>query len=435
MTSDLGTGGVAGGFAPNDGSALPLPLFRPEAIGSAGGMMGRPIAVLPISWGLIGVVLATIVLTFGIFLSVGTFSRKESAPGIVRATGGDIRIEANAPGVASYVPVAEGQSVRAGETLLVVDTPRNNADGRSHNQQIIESLDRELASLFHRVRALEKEAAIERGGMSLRIAALQNELDVAVAQEATASARLSLAKESLDRALPAAKKGFISGEAMRRRQEEVILLRQAVADARGTQSRLQGQIAELRTSEEQRPLTLVQERGQLQDSFARIRRDKENYASQQGYTIKAPANGTISAVQISRGQAVAPQRQLMTLSRPGSIVSAEIFVASRSIGFLELGQEVKVSYDAFPSQHFGFGKGRIRAISSTVLRPDDVEAAVRVEEPVYRVLIDLKDNRVHAYGKVYRVRPGLAINASIILEKRTFAQWLLDPLLALRGHL
>lgn len=424
---------AAGGFA-RDGQG-DLPLFRPEALAVANGGMGRPIAVLPMSWGLIGAVLGALVLAFVIFLSVGTYSRKETAFGIVRAVGGDVRIEASAPGIASSVFVTEGQRVRAGDTLLVVETPRNGVDGRPVNQTLIASLDRELADLGQRLRALDAESAIDRSGTLSRLAALRTELGVARTQEAAASERLTLASEAFDRIRHVADKGFISGEAMRRRKEEVIVLRQAIADARGIQSRLTGQIAELSAYDERRPLELLRQRGQLQDAVARVRRERESYAGQQGYSIKAPADGTISALQVSKGQAVSPQRALMTLGRPGAAVSAEIFVPSRAVGFLEPGQEVKVRYDAFPYQRFGVATGKVRSVSSTILRPEEVQAAIKVEEPVYRVLIELDADRIRAYGREYRIRPGLALNASIVLDERTFGDWLLDPIVALRGRL
>lgn len=426
---------AAGGFARDNYEHPELPLFRPEALTAASSEVGRPIAALPISWALLGGLLGAMVIGFAIFLSIGTFSRKETANGIVRAVGGDIRIEATAPGIASHVTVAEGQNVRAGETLLIVSTPRNDAGGRPLNETMIDSLGRDLAGLETRMDSLQQGADVERTGAASRLAALQGELAAAKAQETTAAQRLTLAEDAFTRLAPVAEKGFISGEAVRRRREEVLMLRQAVTDARGVQSRIAGQISDVKTSEARRPLVLLEEHGQLQDAIARIRRERDSYIGQRGYSIKAPADGTITALQISNGQSVAPQRQLMTLSRPGAAVLAEIFVPSRAIGFLEPGQEVKVRYDAFPAQRFGVATGNVRSIASTILRPEEVQSAVKVEEPVFRVLIELDDAHVRAYGKAYRIRPGLALSASITLDRRTFAEWLLDPIIALRGRL
>jgi membrane fusion protein len=77
----------------------------------------------------------------------------------------------------------------------------------------------------------------------------------------------------------------------------------------------------------------------------------------------------------------------------------------------------------------------VRTISSTVLRPDQIVATIHVEEPVYRVVVALDQDAINAYGQRYRIRSGMALSADIVLDRRSFAQWLLDPIKALRGRL
>ena len=66
---------------------------------------------------------------------------------------------------------------------------------------------------------------------------------------------------------------------------------------------------------------------------------------------------------------------------------------------------------------------------------DTVNTAARLEEPVYRVLVTLDSNKIGAYGRQYELRNGLALTADVVLERRSFAAWLLDPIRALRGRL
>lgn len=182
-------------------------------------------------------------------------------------------------------------------------------------------------------------------------------------------------------------------------------------------------------------MTVAQQRGELLDLIARTRRERDAAAGQRGYAVTAPTSGVVTTVQAGDGQPIDPQTTLMTVSTGTRAMMAELFVPSRAIGFIEEGQKVRLRYDAFPYQRFGVGTGRVKAISSTVLRPDQVTAAIRIEEPVYRVVIALDESSITAYGHRYRIRPGFALNADIILDRRSFAQWLLDPILALRGRL
>nr|WP_243852848.1 HlyD family efflux transporter periplasmic adaptor subunit [Sphingomonas naasensis] len=374
-------------------------------------------------------------IAFVLILSLGTYTRRESARGVVKSIDGEARVAVPAQGIIDTLYVHEGQRVRTGDVLLLVKTGRSGADGRPIDGASMASLDRELASLEERVRALDAAAQIDSAADPARLGALRAQWKAASAQESGLTQRLKLAREALVRVEPLANKGFISGEALRRRKEEVIALEQAVADARGAQARIDGQIGELQANAAQRPMSLVQERGRLLDLMAQSRRERDALAGNRQFTITAPVDGTITALQVARGQPIDPGRPPMTISRSGAGLQAEIFVPSRAIGFLEPGQRVRVRYEAFPFQRFGTAAGTVSTISSTVLKPQEVDAALRVEEPVFKVLITLEGDTVDAYGRRYRVRPGMALSADFVLDERSFGEWLLDPILALRGHL
>jgi membrane fusion protein len=58
-----------------------------------------------------------------------------------------------------------------------------------------------------------------------------------------------------------------------------------------------------------------------------------------------------------------------------------------------------------------------------------------VKEPVYRVDVKLERQHVIALGKEIALRPGMLVNADILLERRTLLEWLFEPVLQLRGRL
>ncbi len=55
-------------------------------------------------------------------------------------------------------------------------------------------------------------------------------------------------------------------------------------------------------------------------------------------------------------------------------------------------------------------------------------------ERVYRVTVAIDHQTIEAYGKAVPLQAGMTLTADIILEKRSLIQWLLDPLLSLRGR-
>ena len=120
----------------------------------------------------------------------------------------------------------------------------------------------------------------------------------------------------------------------------------------------------------------------------------------------------------------------MTIVPSGSELQAELYVPSRAAGFIAEGQVVRLLYDAFPYTRFGPGFGAIAAISTAVLRPEEVGAAVKVTEPVYRVVVNLKAAFMQGYGRMMPLQSGMALTADILLEDRSFLDLLLDPLRA-----
>lgn len=427
---------VSGGLI-RDESMDRTPLFRPEALAAASDSgLGQPIAQLPVTWSLLSITMGMMLLAFVALMVFGSYTRREVALGLVSSTGTDVRITVPSPGVVKDVIVSDGQKVRAGQALIAIETLHNSVTGRSVDQELIGNLDREIMNLNQRLRSLSEFAAIELRGMPPRLEALRQERIAAKAQEISASKRLRLAEDALVRIEPVAAHGFISGESMRQRKEEILELQQGIADAHGAEARLDGQISELENQIARQPMAVAQQRGELLNQISRVQRDREAAAAQTGFTIRSPTSGVVTTLQVAKGQPVDGQMTLMTVSHKtkGNML-AEIFVPSRAIGFLEPGQEVRLRFEAFPYQRFGVGTGRIRTISSNVLRPDQVAATIKIEEPVYRVIVTLDCDTIMAYGRRYHIRPGFALNADIVLERRNFAQWLLDPIIALRGRL
>ena len=72
------------------------------------------------------------------------------------------------------------------------------------------------------------------------------------------------------------------------------------------------------------------------------------------YVIRAPTAGRISTLQATR-RTDTPIRSASSWrsSQSTAVLQAELLVPARAIGFVEVGQPVRILYDAFPYQHFG----------------------------------------------------------------------------------
>ena len=100
------------------------------------------------------------------------------------------------------------------------------------------------------------------------------------------------------------------------------------------------------------------------------------------------------------------------------------------MGFVNEGQEVRLLYDAFPYQQFGSYLGTVTAVSGTIIAPNEAIVPFDLREPTYRVSVALNRLEVDAFGKSVRLQPGMMLQANFVLERRSFLDWLLEPLRA-----
>ena len=147
--------------------------------------------------------------------------------------------------------------------------------------------------------------------------------------------------------------------------------------------------------------------------------------------IRAPMAGIVTNIAVNRGQSVAADAPLATVLPKGSGMHVELLVPTRAIGFLTKGQEVVLRYEAFPYERFGQYRGVITESAATVEagRPRGQphrQGPSRVSEP--------GDRRRGARGE-FPLRPGMLVNADLLLEKRTLLEWVFEPVLQLKGRL
>src|SRR5207248_7705638 len=134
-------------------------------------------------------------------------------------------------------------------------------------------------------------------------------------------------------------------------------------------------------------------------------------------------------LHVGTGQTVQPQRLQLEIVPDDSPLQAELLIPTRAAGFVRIGQTVRFLYDAFPYQNFGAYTGRITELSHTVLTKSDTAGPIAPEEPVYKAIAVLDRPDVDANGKAVPLQAGMLLKAQIILDRRTLASWILDPLL------
>lgn len=108
---------------------------------------------------------------------------------------------------------------------------------------------------------------------------------------------------------------------------------------------------------------------------------------------------------------------------------AELLVPSRAAGFVKEGQNVRLLYDAFPYQKFGFHSGEVSNVSRAVVNANELPVISSINEPVFVITVQLERQDVDANNELYQLQSGMTLAADIILEDRKIWEWVFEPIL------
>ncbi len=160
------------------------------------------------------------------------------------------------------------------------------------------------------------------------------------------------------------------------------------------------------------------------------------------HTVIAAEDGLVSNVIAVPGDRVTMDKALCTIIPEGAVLEGNMFVHSRDIGFVRVGQTILLKYDAYPYQNFGLYKGTIVNIAESSLSQKEYDFPVLpnadnpyIMDSYYRVIVKLDKQTVKAYGKLSNLNAGMTFIGEIIGEKRKIWQWILEPIYTLRGSL
>ncbi len=203
-------------------------------------------------------------------------------------------------------------------------------------------------------------------------------------------------------------------------------------DAREMRGRLGKLREELSTSESQLRQSMssrpVSETMEQQNRLARLQSEISTAElALQHTTITAPVSGLITTIDIrSTGTVLQPGQTFATISPAGARLVVEAQVPNKDIAFIEKGLPAKLKFDAFPFQDYGPVEGTVLEVSPDAQLDKNAQS-------FYKVTIVPRKTEMVAKDKTVPLRPGLALTAEIITERKSILSLILEPFRKLKG--
>jgi membrane fusion protein len=325
--------------------------------------------------------------------------------------------------------------VREGDPLftLNVQSPMLAGPAQAELQQTFRSRLRSLdeAALQARALLLQRQTALGE-----RLAALQREQAQLEAQAGLQAERLVLAEAALARLQALGGEKFVSAAQIQTKSEEVLGQRvEGAALARQRQA-LQREAATLAAERRELPLQADTALGEIERDRAEVAEAAVRAGTQSAsrhLVVQAPADGVLSGMSASPGQAVTADAALASLSPTGGTLQAHLFAPSSALGFVQPAQPVWLRLAAFPYQKFGLQTGTVAQVAQAPLAPAELAvvpiAARPGSEPLYRVTVLLDRQAVSAAGQNRPLVAGMQLEADVMLERRRLVEWLFEPVI------
>ena len=379
------------------------------------------------------------------------------ANGKISTEGSTKIIQPAISGVVTSINVHEGQRVKKGETLLVLDKTTAEKDVATANQSlntarverdilrrlavggntddIINNADlpdetkamlRQFASSQTTLSAARRQAA---GGI---ISNYQQQLQFnqqAKNQLETNAQNLKNRKAEIEKQLPNANpvdklrlqnelsnidQRITSADSAVLGQNQQLLQSQSALTQAQNQS--QTQIAETNSAFNNQIITAEKRITELENNLVKA---KQILAQT---TITAPVDGTILSLTVKTiGGVVNAGQQLAQIVPEKVPLYVDAALDNQDIGFVKSGQRVVVKVATYPFQRYGYLEGTVENISPDAIQDDK-------KGLIYKAKIKLNDDKSSKQNQL-KLLPGMSVSVEITTGQRRIIEFFLDPLI------
>jgi membrane fusion protein len=410
-------------------------LFREEAVAARTNSSISEVTIAgPLSYSL----LAFVALFFASGLLgvvfFGQYTKKETVQGYVTTTEANIRVFSQVDGILTSLLIEDGGEVQAGQLLAIVSTGHSTSKATSVQAEILASMTEETAALQEQIDFTLRISGSRQHALEQEIDNALLDIETLSDQRDTASERLALARRDYKRLEDVHNEGLVSDVALGESRASVLDAELQLSNVDRELSEQESRIKQYRFDLAEMPAVAARQVAELTIELERLEQRITNVEGQHSVAVVAPIAGRVSVLARRPGQQISVDVPVLSILPKSASFYAELFVPSRSIGFVRTGSDVIIRYDAFPYQKYGAHSGTVTHVSSIPVRPHEADAEIPIVEASYVIRATIREDSIEVDGQPVSVQAGMRLEADVVRDRRRLIEWLFDPLVAAAGR-
>jgi len=406
-------------------------LFRIEAVrASAGPKFGNPVFYQPVSVKILITVLSIIFILFLLFAASAQIKQTQLVRGYLSPLEGETKIYSPRAGIFQQIISHEGQYVEEGDILATVTDTEFDAAGKQTSSVLLEHLDQQKTQLLDQLNLVHQRAQLNAEQLLSRANAYERELALLHEENQVLMHRLDLAEKEYNSNQILLQSGAIS---LSEHNQKLSVYYNFLQTSKTNLLQIEGKKLSLTDARQQlklHPMLIKDELLSVEGMLSQLSARRQELESSSSFTITAPFDGNIFNLLSSAGNYADPRVPLLTLIPATYTLEAVLYLPSRALGKVAIGQELMLTYDAYPYQTWGHFRALITGISETVMDPREFLIPIELPEPVYLVKARLLQQYLND-PTLRQLRSGMQFSAEIHTDTQTILQRIFKPFTSL----
>ncbi len=140
-------------------------------------------------------------------------------------------------------------------------------------------------------------------------------------------------------------------------------------------------------------------------------------------TVYSPVDGIVDKVHFNyRSAIISPGESIADIAPIRNQLHGEAKIPRKDLGFVEIGQEVKLKFDTYNFAKYGYITGTIQSISRSSYKEEETE--------FYIATINMEQNFLERSGAKYNLSPYMEFTADIKTGSRKMIEYALKPVMS-----